>query len=287
MWCQRVCQYDPKDSELSDSTSTLSSEKPLNGPIIPGDLPVYPDLEPMNVQDIWEIFDFREGGGPFFELPRSHLLSVPKDLERELENLITCHSRLNTLLKYCLRAERDERAHRSNKTHTNHLGHHFTFSRAGQLQLTATNRRKTKEIIGQADYAIWQGDEATTSGLIIAGTEDYRDLDMAKLRCFAYMSIARSLRKQTPEILYGIVTDGSDFQFMSIDSNGRINDWRPCTKWNRKTAPAIYTTFRLALRHPATPACIPAEALRMEGKDRDISPFDYSHYYRGLLMDQN
>lgn len=107
--------------------------------------------------------------------------------EMELENLITCHGRLTTLLKYCLRAERDERAHRSHNR-TDHLGHHFTFSRAGQLQLTATNRRKTKEIIGQADYAIWQGDEATTSGLIIAGTEDYRDLDMVKLRCFAYMS---------------------------------------------------------------------------------------------------
>lgn len=108
-------------------------------------------------------------------------------LESELNNLTTCHDRLNTVLKYCLRAERDAR--RSEKARTDHLGHHFTFSQAGQLQLTATNRRKTKEIIGQADYAIWQGDESATSGLIVAGTEDEKDLGTVKLRCFAYMSM--------------------------------------------------------------------------------------------------
>lgn len=81
MWCQRVWKYEPKDDncELSDSTSSLSSEEPLNGPILPEDLPVYPDAEPMNVQDIWEIFDIRQEWGPFFPVPRSHLLSLPKD----------------------------------------------------------------------------------------------------------------------------------------------------------------------------------------------------------------
>ena len=74
MWCQRVWKYEPKDDncELSDSTSSLSSEEPLNGPILPEDLPVYPDAEPMTCRTSGR-FSASDRNGALSSRSRDHI----------------------------------------------------------------------------------------------------------------------------------------------------------------------------------------------------------------------
>ncbi|KAL4780106.1 hypothetical protein BJX76DRAFT_351265 [Aspergillus varians] len=250
-----------------ERASHLAPDLPVNEQphttVIPHELLPLPDPQDMTWQDVREIFGISKDTGPFFPISRSNLMPVPKELgictteslisiklsEYELGEFTTCHDRLG------MGPDEPRR----------HLG----FTRDSRLQITATNRGKNKEIIGQADYCIWPGNESTSSGVVITAVEDCRDLGPMKLRCFAYMTIARSMRKQIPTIVYGISTDGVDFQFMNVDSTGK------------DTSTAIYTILRLALRHPAAPPFIP-DLIVCQGrpywatlaltKDRNASP---------------
>ncbi|CEL06956.1 hypothetical protein ASPCAL10123 [Aspergillus calidoustus] len=230
---------------------------------IPNDdenLPSLPATK-MTLQDLKDIFNLHEHKTRnFMKISESDKIPVPPELERELEeelamlaadpkNEAECKIGITKLFLDALKRER--RALAASANPPEYLP---CFTLETNLGLEVFYKGRKMLLNGDMDYSMLYARDETSAGLVILEAKSFSTMGKGLAQCLTYMAMVHAIRiseGRENAVIWGIVSNSQEFQFLRIDNDGKYVRWQPDRTWGPNTKTIIYTMFRLIIRSAA------------------------------------
>ncbi|KAI9767531.1 MAG: hypothetical protein M1840_005568 [Geoglossum simile] len=163
------------------------------------------------------------------------------------------------------------------------------------LKFLVEYKGQKRLLTGFADYSLWYDEEDMGTNLVVVEAKRHGNAGSALAQCLAYMAIVHETRKKAHKrhkVVYGVCTDGLQYQFLRIDNNSAVTASQPFV-WglgpsgNKTIVSYIRYIVRAAIN--STPTTSPAKQgaqmeAYLEAYDSS-SAFDYG--FRCLKLDED
>ncbi|KAL4928559.1 uncharacterized protein BDV17DRAFT_92813 [Aspergillus undulatus] len=127
--------------------------------------------------------------------------------------------------------------------------------RSAGFSMLVMHNKARKMLTGRMDYLVQFANDKMAIGLTIINVNSlFKMMGIGKIRCLACMAMIHHIRKAkgfAETVVWGIVSDSMDYEFLRIDNNAMWCSWRPPNWWIESTEDKIYTTLRLVIRSAA------------------------------------
>ncbi|KAL3480402.1 hypothetical protein BJX99DRAFT_28973 [Aspergillus californicus] len=199
-----------------------------------------------------EVLKWRKGYSPSFPVTAEELYHVPQQLKNTVQELPTGRGRMHFLVDHCLAKE-------WNLFESNPLDPttpRLYLRPASPVKVAVSYRGKPKMLESTADYSSWYQNPTMGVGVVICGADTAAERSRVRAQCILYMALRlytyRKIVGNKPAIMYGVVVDEEEFEFLSLDHTGLLNGGQCSQSWSSR-AESIYSRFRLVVRYSASP----------------------------------
>ncbi|KAL2802765.1 hypothetical protein BJX63DRAFT_98759 [Aspergillus granulosus] len=168
-------------------------------------------------------------------------------LEDRPKNEAECRLQINRLFYHCLKVERYALADAANPP-----PNLPSFALETSISLEVVHNGVRKMLKGDMDYSMKYAKDNIAAGLVVLEAKNLRTMSLGLSQCLAYMAMINVIRRRDGYMnaaIYGIISNGRDFQFLRIDNDSEWCEWRPERPWCNMTKDMIYTMLRLVIRN--------------------------------------
>ncbi|RDW72538.1 uncharacterized protein DSM5745_07710 [Aspergillus mulundensis] len=238
---------------IEETFTEIAPQKPSTE-----DLPQLPASK-VTEKDLKAIFGLEFVDRPFFKLRQEDLIEVPPELEKRIRRWgrlldqgfdtgSECRLLINEFLGNALELERDILEEESPEA-----SYLPRMRLETLLSFPIIHQGTRKLLVGNADYTVnYTSDTMATSLVILPEAKHHSTRSCGRTQCLTYMAMVHEIRKAqgyVNTVVYGIVSDGSSFEFLRIDNDTKWSEWAPPTRWTESTKKRIYTVLRLVVRN--------------------------------------
>ncbi|KAL2844372.1 hypothetical protein BJY01DRAFT_188926 [Aspergillus pseudoustus] len=187
----------------------------------------------MTLQALKDIFGLKEDTSrKFINISEADTIRVPEQLEREIQeqlemlaedpkNEAECRLQINSLFLDSLKKERCALA--ASATPPPYLP---SFTLESSLDLEVIYKGRKIKVTGDMDYSMRYARDDTAAGLVVLEAKNLRTMSSGLAQCLTYMAMIHTIRKSQGRenaVIWGIVSNGSDFQFLRIDNDTKVS----------------------------------------------------------------